>query len=272
MNKPIIGLEVHVQLSTESKLFCGCNSHASEQPNSAVCQVCLGMPGSKPVLNKKAVDNALKIALALNCDINSEFFFSRKTYFYPDMSKNFQITQYEIPLGKNGFIVLKSGKKIRIRRVHLEEDPASLVHEGGLGQATATLIDYNRSGCPLVEIVTEPDISSPEEARQLLDHLLAILNYLNVFVLGKDILKVDSNVSIEGSERVEVKNVTGFRSVEKALAFEITRQLSVLAKGEKVKRHTMAFDEETQTKFKQEMKKYKLDSFYIHTPYFINLG
>jgi aspartyl-tRNA(Asn)/glutamyl-tRNA(Gln) amidotransferase subunit B len=166
----MIGLECHVQLNTDSKLFCGCSTKA-EEPNSACCPICLGHPGSKPVLNAKALDYALKIALAFNCEINQEFFFSRKTYFYPDMSKNFQITQYEIPIGINGWIELSSGKKIRIRRVHLEEDPAALVHEAGMGTSNYCLVDYNRSGIPLAEIVTEPDMESPEEARDFLNQL-----------------------------------------------------------------------------------------------------
>src|SRR3989344_2295239 len=166
--KIMIGLEVHVQLATKSKLFCSCSTSA-EQPNSACCPICLGHPGSKPVLNKKAVDYALKIALATKSKINTEFFFSRKTYFYPDMAKNFQISQYEIPVAEQGIIELASGKKVRLRRVHLEEDPAALVHESGISASAYSLVDYNRSGVPLAEIVTEPDMESPEEARQFLD-------------------------------------------------------------------------------------------------------
>jgi len=206
----VVGLEVHSQLATKSKLFCGCPTVA-EEPNTACCPVCLGHPGSKPVLNAKALDYALKVALAFNCEINQEFFFSRKTYFYPDMPKNFQITQYEIPVGMKGFIVLSNGKKAGIRRVHLEEDPAALVHESGMGTSNFCLVDYNRSGVPLVEIVTEPDMDSPEEARDFLDQLTTILSYLKVFSPATGTLKADCNVSVYGNNRVEVKNVSGVK-------------------------------------------------------------
>src|SRR3989338_3686697 len=161
----IIGLECHVELNTKSKLFCGCTTKA-EEPNTATSDICVVFPGSKPVVNKKALDYALKLCLALECTIAPEIIFSRKTYFYPDMGKNYQITQYELPLGSNGILEL-ADKKIRIRRIHLEEDPAALVHQG-----STVLIDYNRSGTPLCEIVTEPDLSSPEEAREFLKRLL----------------------------------------------------------------------------------------------------
>ncbi|HLD59114.1 MAG TPA: Asp-tRNA(Asn)/Glu-tRNA(Gln) amidotransferase subunit GatB [archaeon] len=244
--KIIIGLECHVQLDTESKLFCGCPTKPeTEEPNSACCEICLGMPGSKPVLNKKALDYAVKVALALNCTINKKFFFSRKTYFYPDMSKNFQITQYEIPVAEKGFLQLQSGKKIRLRRIHLEEDPAALVHESGMLSSNYTLVDYNRSGIPLIEIVTEPDLSSPQEAREFLDQLTTVLDYLEVFDFESGTLKADCNVSVEGNERVETKNVTGKRNVEKALSFEAERQLKLVAEGKIIVRETRAFDEKT---------------------------
>jgi aspartyl-tRNA(Asn)/glutamyl-tRNA(Gln) amidotransferase subunit B len=246
LGKTVIGLECHIQLATESKLFCGCPTTSTE-PNSSCCEICLGFPGSKPVLNKRALDFALKVAVALNCEINRDFFFSRKTYFYPDMAKNFQITQFEVPIGKNGFLTLSSGKKVRIKRVHLEEDPAALVHEAGLEASLHTLVDYNRSGVPLVEVVTEPDLGSPQEARDFLDQLSTVLDYLGVFDLREGTLKADSNISFEGGARVEIKNITGKRGVEKALAFEAARQRALLAKGETIGRETRAFDEKTQT-------------------------
>jgi aspartyl-tRNA(Asn)/glutamyl-tRNA(Gln) amidotransferase subunit B len=263
--KPIMGLEIHIQLNTESKLFCHCSTEASE-PNSACCEICLGMPGSKPVLNEKALEMGLKIALALNCKINNEFFFSRKTYFYPDLAKDFQITQFEIPLGINGELKLKSGKKIRIRRVHLEEDPAALVHEQGMHESNYCLIDYNRSGIPLTEIVTEPDLESPEEAREFLDLLLNLLNYLNVFILGKNTLKVDTNISIKGFERVEVKNITGFKAVEAALKFETERQKKLIAEGKKPVRETRAFDEPSGKTRSLRTKETEEDYGYIFEP------
>lgn len=261
----IIGLECHVQLNTVSKLFCGCPTQANE-PNSACCPICLGHPGSKPVLNAKALDYALKVALALNCEINPEFFFSRKTYFYPDMSKNFQITQYEIPMGLNGHITLANGKKIGITRVHLEEDPAALVHTGGMGTSNYSLVDYNRSGIPLAEIVSDPDMVSPEEARDFLDQLTTILAYLKVYSPTTGTLKADCNVSVYGNNRVEVKNVSGKRGVEKALAFEIARQKNLLLNGQEIARETRAFDEAKLVTRSTRSKETEADYGYIFEP------
>ena len=156
----VIGLEIHAELDTKTKLFCSCPTKGSEEPNTRACPTCLGMPGSKPLLNKKAVEFALKLCLALNCKISPELIFSRKSYFYPDMAKNYQITQYEVPLGTNGKLKLSSGKEIGITRAHIEEDPASLVHPAGMKESAYVLVDYNRSGNPLVEIVTEPDLTN----------------------------------------------------------------------------------------------------------------
>ncbi|MBI4140182.1 Asp-tRNA(Asn)/Glu-tRNA(Gln) amidotransferase subunit GatB [Candidatus Woesearchaeota archaeon] len=213
-----IGLEVHVQINTKSKLFCGCTTEEGE-PNNNTCETCMGMPGAKPVTNKKAIDSVIKICKALNCEISTPSFFSRKTYFYPDLAKNYQITQYETPLGKEGFLQVEN-TKIRIKRVHIEEDPAALEHAGG-----GTLIDYNRSGIPLAEIVTEPDIRSPEQARNFLKKLINILSYLNVIVPDTTI-KADANISNSKNNfiRAEIKNVTGFKEIEKALLYETKRQ------------------------------------------------
>ncbi|MDO8634225.1 MAG: Asp-tRNA(Asn)/Glu-tRNA(Gln) amidotransferase subunit GatB [archaeon] len=263
--KTVIGLEVHVQLSTKSKLFCSCPTEASE-PNTAVCGTCLGLPGSKPFLNKKAVEMAVRTALALDCQANREFFFSRKTYFYPDLAKNYQITQFEKPVGENGFVVLSSGKKIRIRRLQLEEDPASLVHEGSAQSSAFSLVDYNRSGIPLVEIVTEPDMDGPKEAREFLNALVVTLDYLGVFVHGKNALKADANISIEGSNRVEVKNVTGFKAVETALLSEEERQRKTISGGKKVARETRGFDEKTGSTFSMREKETEEDYGYIFDP------
>jgi aspartyl-tRNA(Asn)/glutamyl-tRNA(Gln) amidotransferase subunit B len=261
----MVGLECHVQLATDSKLFCGCATQA-EEPNSACCPVCLGHPGSKPVLHANAFDFALKVALAFNCEINREFFFSRKTYFYPDMSKNFQITQYEIPVGKNGFVVLGSGKRVGITRVHLEEDPAALVHESGMGTSNYCLVDYNRSGIPLVEIVTEPDMVSPEEARDFLDQLVTILSYLKVYSPTTGTLKADCNASVYGNNRVEVKNVSGKKNVEKALSFEIERQKAMLLAEKEIVRETRAFDEAKGTTRGTRSKETEEDYGYIFEP------
>ncbi len=265
MDKPKsrIGLEIHVQLSTESKLFCSCPTAASE-PNTSTCEVCLGFPGSKPVLNKKAVDYAIMVALALNCRINTGFFFSRKTYFYPDLAKNFQITQYEAPVGEKGFLEV-DGVKVNIRRVHLEEDPASLIHTGS-GSNVYSLVDYNRSGIPLVEIVTEPGIQSPEHARHFMDELLKVLGYLGVYTHGDSVLKADCNISIEGGERVEVKNVTGFRAIQDALSSEYERQKKVTAEGGLVERETRGFDAEKGATYPLRKKETEDDYGYIAEP------
>lgn len=256
-----IGLEVHVELNTDSKLFCGCSTSAVE-PNSSTCEICLGLPGSKPVLNKKAVDFGLISALALNCNINQSFFFSRKTYFYPDLGKNFQITQYEIPLGERGFVLLSSGKKINLTRVHLEEDPASLIRLN----SGKVLMDYNRSGNPLIEIVSEPDISSPSEAREFLHKLISILDYLGVIKFGETLIKADCNVSIHNGNRVEIKNVSGFQAVEKSLSFEILRQYSLVSNGEKIEQQTRGFDADSNSTFLQRVKETEADYGYIFEP------
>ncbi len=236
-----IGLEIHVQLLTKSKLFCGCANRFVNEPNTLTCDYCLGMPGTKPRLNRAAVNTAMKIGLALNCRFPRETFFSRKSYFYPDMAKNFQITQYEVPVASSGH--LKVGKKrYRIRRIQMEEDPARIVHVGTITQAEYLLLDYNRSGVPLCEIVTEPDFASPREARIFLQELSSILQYLNVFnpyIEGS--MRVDANISI-GKERVEVKNISGFKEVERALNYEIVRQRGAIRRGASIIRETRGWD------------------------------
>lgn len=222
----VIGLEIHVQLDTKTKLFCGCPTTGNDDPNSRTCEICLGMPGSKPKLNKKALEYATKLCLAAGCKISPELIFSRKSYFYPDMSKNYQITQYEIPLGKNGILKLSNGKEIRINRVHMEEDPAALTHPNGMANSNFVLVDYNRSGNPLCELVTEPDLTSPDEARDFMKQLISILKYLKIFDVNNGIIKADVNVSVKETNytRVEIKNVTGFKEIEKAIEYEVERQ------------------------------------------------
>ncbi len=242
----VIGLEIHVELGTKSKLFCACANEATEEelPNARTCQVCLGHPGSKPVLNKKAVEFGIMLALATHSKIAPELIFSRKSYFYPDLSKNYQISQYEIPLATDGFIKLASGKKVGIERIHLEEDPAALVHAGGsIESAKYVLVDYNRSGTPLVEIVTRPELSSPEEAREFMKRLRSILEYLKIF-RPEGTIKADVNVSIRegGYVRAEVKNVTGFREIERAVEYEVMRQKKESAEGKKFSQETRAWN------------------------------
>jgi len=255
----IIGLEIHAELNTNTKLFCSCPTQGNEHPNTRTCHICLGHPGSKPKANKKAIENTIKLALALNCKLAKEVIFSRKSYFYPDMSKNFQITQYEIPIGENGKL-----NNIGITRVHLEEDPASLVHPGGIGKAQHVLVDYNRSGNPLVEIVTEPDLHNPEEAREFLKSLITVLRYLKIFDPEKNLIKADANISLKENKfvRAEIKNITGFKEIERALNYEISRQ-----KQEKViKQETRAWNSKKGITTLLRTKETEEDYGYIFDP------
>jgi len=253
-----IGLEVHIPLKTTTKLFCGCPTTPSSAPNTQTCPTCIGLPGAKPVLNKKAVELALKIGLALQCDIAERFRFSRKTYFYPDLAKNYQITQYEVPLGANGKLGLSNGKTVAISRIHLEEDPGSLEHKENY-----CLIDYNRSGIPLVELVTAPILDSPEEARDFMKQLVNVLSYLNVYDENIGHLKADANVSIaeKNYTRVEVKNITGFKEIERALTYEIDRQ-----KRHDVVRETRGWDAVKGVTVSLRSKEYEEDYGYILDP------
>ncbi|PKL65227.1 MAG: Asp-tRNA(Asn)/Glu-tRNA(Gln) amidotransferase GatCAB subunit B [Methanomicrobiales archaeon HGW-Methanomicrobiales-3] len=240
----IVGLEVHCQLDTKSKLFCGCSTdYRSDGPNTHVCPICLGLPGAMPALNKRAIEYAMKVAKALNCEILNESEFSRKNYFYPDLDKAYQITQYDKPLAEGGYLEIESDeggeRKIRLTRIHVEEDPGRLVHMGNVERGKYSLVDYNRAGIPLIEIVSEPDMRSPKEARKFLNKLRATLEYLNVFDSEKEgSIRVDANISIKGSERVEVKNITSYKGVEKALTFEVTRQKNLIRRGQKIERET----------------------------------
>lgn len=266
--KVLIGIEIHVHLLTKAKLFCSCSTdYEGKEPNNLVCPICLGFPGSKPKVNKKAIDFGILAAKALNCKINPEIFFSRKSYFYPDMPKNFQISQYEIPLAVGGYLEIL-GKKIRIRRIHLEEDPARLVHVGGdITSATHVLADYNRAGIPLLEIVTEPDFTSTKEVREFLSKLSSILEHLEIFDPSKEAgLRVDANISLEGGERAEIKNITGFANVEKALNYEIIRQKNLRRIGKKVERETRHFDAETRSTHTLRKKEFEEDYGYIFEP------
>jgi aspartyl-tRNA(Asn)/glutamyl-tRNA(Gln) amidotransferase subunit B len=238
-----IGLEVHVQLLTDSKLFCGCPNRFIQEPNTYVCETCLGFPGSKPNLNAKALDAAIKVALSLNCTLPEQSWFARKTYFYPDMSKNFQITQYEAPFAVDGLLEI-DGKQVRITRIQLEEDPARLTHAGGgITEAKYVFIDYNRSGTPLCEIVTEPDLENPEQARKFLQLLSSMMEYLGVYDSSiEGSMRIDANISV-GKSRVEIKNISGFKDVEKALNYEIIRQRGMIKRGRVVVRETRAWDE-----------------------------
>ncbi|ADU97102.1 glutamyl-tRNA(Gln) amidotransferase, B subunit [Thermovibrio ammonificans HB-1] len=248
----VIGLEVHAQLLTKTKIFCSCKNEFGAPPNTNVCPVCLGMPGALPVLNKRAVEFAVKAALALNCKINTYSVFARKHYFYPDLPKAYQITQYELPFAENGWVEIEKSdgtkKRIRIRRIHMEEDAGKTIH--GEGFDNNSYVDLNRAGTPLIEIVSEPDISTPEEARLYMQKLRDILVWIGVNDgnLEEGSLRCDANVSIrpKGSKelgtRTEIKNVNSFRFIQKALEYEIERQIKVVKSGGEIVQETRLFD------------------------------
>lgn len=258
-----IGLECHVQLQTQTKLFCGCANKFTDKPNTLTCDYCIGLPGTKPRINKSAVDAAILIGEALECKISAPSFFSRKAYFYPDMGKNFQITQYEVPIAYGGRMKLGT-KMITIKRIQIEEDPARLVHVGGgITSSQYVLVDYNRSGVPLVEIVTDPDFESPKEAREFLQKLSSILQYLGVY--NPDIegsLRVDANISVDVT-RVEIKNISGFKEVERALNYEIVRQNNVIRRKQKVVMETRGWDANAGVTRSQRTKETEDDYGYI---------
>jgi len=250
----VIGLEVHAQLATESKIFCDCSTEFGAEPNTHTCPVCLGLPGTLPVLNKKVLEYAILTGLALNCEISEYSKFDRKNYFYPDLPKAYQISQFDLPICKNGYIEIdteKGLKRIGITRIHMEEDAGKLIHEGAIASSTGSLVDYNRTGVPLIEIVSEPDMRSPAEAREYLTQLKQILEYLGVSDCNMEegSLRCDANVSVrpvgqqEFGTKTELKNMNSFRSVEKALEYEVERQIAVLESGSKVIQETRTWDD-----------------------------
>ncbi len=248
----VIGLEVHLQFKTNTKIFCGCANLFGKAPNTQTCPVCLGLPGSLPVLNKKALDYAIKVALALNCEVNPYIKFDRKNYYYPDLPKGYQISQFDKPIARNGYILIQKEngeqKKIRIHRAHLEEDAGKLIHDD---EINASLVDYNRTGTPLFEIVTEADIRSPQEAYDYLTILKLTLQYLNVSDcdMEKGSLRCDANVSIreKGQEKfgtkTEVKNLNSFKAVKAALEYEEIRQAKLILAGERIIQQTLLWDD-----------------------------
>jgi len=284
--EPVIGVEVHAELQTVSKMFCACPvvDVTTAEPNSAVCPVCAGMPGVLPVANERAVEYGLRVALALDCAVNYTSLFARKNYFYPDLPKGYQISQYEMPLARNGRLpVLLPGEKggrplerlIRIRRVHLEEDTGKLTHVGrDGGQTEYSLIDLNRAGVPLLEIVTEPDLHSAQEVAAYAETLRSLLRYLGVNSgdMQKGMLRIEPNISVRpvGTEtfgtRVEIKNLNSFRALERATAFEIDRQIALLQRGEVVRQETRGWDEARELTFTQRVKEGEDDYRYFPEP------
>src|SRR5512138_3400315 len=272
--EPVIGLEIHAELLTKSKMFCGCEvvDSITAKPNRYICPVCTGQPGALPVLNKKAVELAVRVGLALDCEIHTESIFARKQYFYPDLPKNYQITQYYQQLATDGKIQIEAEagpKDVRIRRVHLEEDTGKLSHADG-----NSFIDYNRSGVPLLEIVTEPDMRSAEEARAYATKLHAILRYLGVNSgdMEKGVIRFEANVSVreEGTDilnpRTEIKNLNSFRALVQGTEYEIWRQSEIYANGGTVEQETVGFNEATGKTYSQRGKESAHDYRYFPEP------
>ncbi len=270
----VIGLEVHAQLLTDSKIFCTCSTKFGAKPNTHVCPICLGMPGVLPVLNKRVLEYAIRAALAANCETSNKSRFARKNYFYPDLPKGYQISQYEEPLSTHGWLEIKSNgskKRIRIKRIHLEEDAGKLIHEHSQNWS---YVDLNRAGVPLIEIVSEPDISNSEEAVTYLKKLRSILMYIGVCNgnMEEGSLRCDANVSVrpKGSEelgtKAEIKNVNSFKFVQKALEYEIRRQISILESGGKVVQETRLFDSDQGVTFSMRSKEEAHDYRYFPDP------
>jgi len=265
--KPTIGLEVHVELNTKSKMFCPCkNDPLEKKPNFNICPVCTAQPGALPVVNEEAVKKTIKAGLALNCRINLESKFDRKNYFYPDLPKGYQISQYDKPFAERGYLQV-CGKNIGITRIHLEEDTGKLIHDG-----RDSLVDFNRAGVPLMEMVTEPDLSSGKEARKFAQELQLIFRYLNISSadMEKGQMRVEVNISLSKNNKlgtkVEIKNLNSFRSVEKAIDYEIARQSEILDDGEKIIQETRGWHDKKQITVSQRKKEEAYDYRYFPEP------
>ena len=273
----VIGLEVHAQLKTDSKIFCACSTKFGSPPNKNTCPICLGMPGSLPVFNKTALELAMRACLSTNCSISPMNRFARKNYFYPDLPKGYQISQFELPLGLNGHINIQvngTHKKIGLTRIHMEEDAGKLVHGENLGRPGKSYVDFNRTGVPLVEIVSEPDLRSGEEAREYLTQLKAILDYAEVSDCNMEegSLRCDANVSLrpqgkkEFGTRTETKNLNSFRFVQRAIEYEVDRQTKVLEQGDSIVQETRLYDSNKGVTFSMRSKEEAHDYRYFPEP------
>jgi aspartyl-tRNA(Asn)/glutamyl-tRNA(Gln) amidotransferase subunit B len=279
----VIGLEVHAQLSTRTKIFCGCSTTFGAPPNTQTCPVCLGLPGVLPVLNRRAVEFAIKTALACHGEVVPRCRFARKNYFYPDMPKNYQISQYDEPLVSGGYIEIPTPegmKRIRLVRIHLEEDVGKSIHGENLDDPRASYVDFNRSGVPLMEVVSQPDLSSPEEAKLYLQRLRTILQYLEVCDgnMEEGSFRCDANVSLrprvarEYGTKVEIKNMNSFRNVQRALEYEVTRQTKALDAGDKLVQETRLWDATRTLTRSMRSKEYAHDYRYFPEPDLVPLA
>jgi aspartyl-tRNA(Asn)/glutamyl-tRNA(Gln) amidotransferase subunit B len=273
----VIGLEIHAHLLTKSKIFCGSSTEFGGEPNSHTCPVCMGLPGALPVLNKRVVDFAIKAGLATNCAISERSIFARKNYYYPDLPKGYQISQYEEPICTDGYVDILSGeapKRIRIKRIHMEEDAGKLVHEGAIEASSYSLVDFNRSSVPLLEIVSEPDLSSPAEAIAYLKMLRDVLVYLDICDgnMEEGSFRCDANVSVRrrGDEKLgtrsELKNLNSFRSIERALDYEIERQADIITRGGTVVQETRLFNADEGITYSMRGKEEAHDYRYFPEP------
>ena len=274
MSLVMIGLEIHAQITAlNSKLFCSCRGNYRDLgPNTNICEICCGLPGSLPVINQKAIEYSTMTSLALGCKVPDKIMFYRKNYFYPDLPKNFQITQYNVygfsSIGVDGIYELDNAKQIRISRIQLEEDPGRIAYsEGGMNVRNSALIDYNRAGVALIEIVTEPDFTGPKEVRQFLNKLSLTLEHIGVCdTLLEGSVRCDVNVSMKGGNKVEIKNINSFREVEKAINYEITRQSSLHSRNLKIEHETRHWDDRKKITFKSRSKEEEHDYRYFPEP------